>query len=96
MESIMSAKYMTVVIFIMVGGTAFLLDIALLHLFQTIWLPNLLLARVPGFFLVTLYTWLLNRYFTFKTSSAPTLREYFAYLMGSAVGWLCSTPAILL
>ncbi len=72
--------------FALVGGSAFLLDAALLALLHRGLGLEPITARLPGFLIVTAYTWLANRRFTFAATVAPSFAEFAHYLTGAAFG----------
>lgn len=64
--------------FIIVGGTAFVLDSSLtLILMQLNIAPWL--ARIPAIFLAILYTWQANRRFTYRVAKSASAREGLRY-----------------
>ncbi len=86
--------------FVIVGASAFILDAGFVEIVTRAIDISPIAARLPGFVLVTIYTWLLNRQFTFQTGRSVSLGEFVAYASGTGVGlainYLVFSLAVLL
>lgn len=70
--------------FLLVGGTGFCIDAGFTYLFIQMSLAPWL-ARIPAILLAMAFTWLANRYFTYKVSKERTAREALLYLVVALV-----------
>lgn len=69
--------------FLLVGGSGFLIDAG--TTFMLIWLGIApWLARIPAITLAMAYTWIGNRYFTYKVKIDRSTREVMRYAMVAA------------
>lgn len=66
------------VAFIAIGGLAFVLDAGVLLALHDLGMPPLI-ARAISLSLSIVFTWRLNRRFTFRRTDRPTLREFLNY-----------------
>ena len=67
--------------FLIVGGTAYLIDVGVTYLLLLkVGLPAWL-ARVPALLLAMCYAWLLNRRFTYRVDRNRTAREAISYAL---------------
>ncbi|WP_420548628.1 GtrA family protein [Curvivirga sp.] len=77
--------------FLIVGGIAFFIDTGILQLLTFVGMDPYL-ARAVSFTLALTFTWWMNRNHSFKVSSKPTWKEFFAYAssvsFGGAINWL--------
>jgi putative flippase GtrA len=72
--------------FLLVGGTGFVIDATVTYLLTRLWgMP--LVARVPGIGTAMIFTWLANRYFTYRVNTRKTKAEAFRY---ATTVWLMS------
>lgn len=70
--------------FVLVGGTGFLIDISLTCLLIMLNVAPWL-SRVPAIILAMAFTWLANRYFTYRVRTACTAGEAFRYACVASV-----------
>jgi putative flippase GtrA len=74
--------------FLVVGGTGFVVDGALLLLLVHGAGMSKLWARLPSFLVAVTVTWWLHRHFTFAwaRSTKPSAREWLRFVSGNVVG----------
>jgi len=71
--------------FLIVGFLAFLLDASILTVLVKIGVaPGL--SRLPSVFAAIVFTWAMNRRFTFATKTAPTWAEFGKYVLAMGLG----------
>lgn len=66
--------------FLLVGGTGFCIDAGLTHLLIQLSLAPWL-ARIPAILLAMAFTWIANRYFTYRVNKAGTTNEAMRYAL---------------
>ncbi len=72
--------------FLLAGGTAFLVDAAVLWFGTGLIGLRPEVARIPSFAAAATLTWILNRSFTFQTSQAASWREFAQYMSAMLIG----------
>ncbi len=72
--------------FVFAGAVGFVVDAAVLTFSVSVLGLEPVAGRVPSFLAAVVTTWLLNRRYSFRTSRAPSLREFATYLSAMALG----------
>jgi putative flippase GtrA len=64
--------------FLCVGGSGFIIDVAITYLLISLQTEPWL-ARIPAIFFAMLFTWLANRHFTYEFKNQRTIKEALSY-----------------
>ena len=81
--------------FLLVGGLGFSIDAGLTYLLMQLMLAPWL-ARIPAIALAMVFTWLMNRYFTYKVEKARSAWEAARYAIVALGMALCNYLIYLL
>ncbi len=74
-----------ILMFSVVGGLAFLVDLGVFTGVNALG-AGLLLSRSLSILAAVTFTWYFNRTLTFQTQTAPTVVEFLSYLAGMQIG----------
>ena len=78
-------KHKSAILFLIIGGVGFLVDLGAFNLFRLILECAYVLPRIGSICLAVLVTYYLNREFTFKTQKNSFLYSFPRYVSSSAV-----------